>query len=190
MVRRCSSTAVETTKLTSSLILVPLTPALRRAFHRSRGDFEATLEAVVPDAWPEFPEGMALASRKPPEEARAWPSYLFVLTEPRRLVGNGGFVARPDANGEVEIGYEIAPAFRRRGWATAAVRALLAHAFADEAVTAVVAHTLAEPGASNAVSRKAGMSKVGECTDPGVGAIWRWTIPRSAWTPREIRPTA
>jgi RimJ/RimL family protein N-acetyltransferase len=176
--------------LTSSLLLVRLTPALRGAFHRSRKRFETALGAAVPDGWPAFPEGMAPTSSKPPEEAEAWPSYLFVLTEPRRLVGNGGFVARPDTNGEVEIGYEIAPAFRCRGLATAAARALLAHAFADGEVTAVVAHTLAEPGPSDAVLRKIGMSKVGESIDTEVGVIWRWAIPRLAWTEREVHPAA
>lgn len=128
--------------------------------------------------------------KQAPRRSRSLAFISVCANRPRRLVGNGGFVARPDTNGEVEIGYEIAPAFRCRGLATAAARALLAHAFADGEVTAVVAHTLAEPGPSDAVLRKIGMSKVGESIDTEVGVIWRWAIPRLAWTEREVHPAA
>ena len=80
----------------------------------------------------------------------------------------------------MEIGYEIAPEHRNRGFATEATRAMIDYAFAhaDARVAAVVAHTLAETNASNAVLRKAGMSFVAEVDDPEVGKAWRWLISR------------
>ncbi|HWH92356.1 MAG TPA: GNAT family protein [Baekduia sp.] len=44
------------------------------------------------------------------------------------VVGHAGFHGAPDDRGMVEIGYRIVPAFRRRGYARAAVAELLAYA--------------------------------------------------------------
>lgn len=49
----------------------------------------------------------------------------------REVIGTIGFHGPPDADGRVEIGYRVEPAFRRRGIATEAVRALLAWAEAE-----------------------------------------------------------
>ncbi len=76
----------------------------------------------------------------------AWGARLFVARDPPELVGWGGFKGLPK-DGVVEVGFEIAEARRGRGLATAATRAMLAEAFADERVTAVIAHTLPERNA-------------------------------------------
>jgi RimJ/RimL family protein N-acetyltransferase len=56
----------------------------------------------------------------------------------RRLaVGRAGFHGPPDDDGMVEVGYSIDPAHRRRGYARAALRALLERAAGDPAVTTV-----------------------------------------------------
>ena len=94
-------------------------------------------------------------------------------------MGNGGFAGPPSETGEVEIGYEIAPQFENRGFATAAVKEMLKYAFSQPEVQAVVAHTLAEENASNAVLRKAGLSFVAEVPNPEVGSVWRWRISRN-----------
>ena len=93
------------------------------------------------------------------------------------IVGSGGF-AGPPVDGEVEIGYEIAPEFRNQGFATSAVQALLGKAFSAESVQFVVAHTLAERNASNGVLTKLGMTFVAELANEEVGKVWRWRIQR------------
>jgi ribosomal-protein-alanine N-acetyltransferase len=112
-----------------------------------------------------------------PGEA-AWGSRVFVTADPPELVGWGGFKGPPD-NGVVEIGYEIAEARQGRGLATAAARALVAEAFADDRVTAVIAHTLAERNASNRVLEKVGFRYDGEATQRG-RAVWRYALTRIA----------
>jgi len=80
-----------------------------------------------------------------------WGARFFVAGDPPELVGWGGFKG-PLEDGAVELGYEIAEGRRGRGLATAATRAMLAEAFADQRMTAVIAHTLAERNASTASS--------------------------------------
>jgi RimJ/RimL family protein N-acetyltransferase len=45
-----------------------------------------------------------------------------------RVVGHAGFHGAPDERGMVEIGYRVIPAYRRQGYAQAAVTELLAYA--------------------------------------------------------------
>ncbi len=120
-----------------------------------------------------FPEALpatleALRSGMPPE----WFSHLIVDADEEVVVGIGGFTG-PPSDGAVEIGYSVAPAHRRRGHATNAVRWWLDHA-ARHGVTVVRAHTLAEENASTAVLEKLGFRRVAVLEDPEVGSTWRW----------------
>lgn len=103
----------------------------------------------------------------------------FLCPSERALVGNGGFAEPLDDAGEVEIGYEIAPQFRNRGFATAAVGEILKYAFSMTEVQSVVAHTLSEENASTAVLKKVDFSFVAEVPHPEVSTIWRWRITRA-----------
>jgi RimJ/RimL family protein N-acetyltransferase len=169
---------------TDNLRLVAVEPFHVEALSRDKRELAEVLGVAVPDGWPQFPEAFAppedggsRRSERPPTD---WRDYFFVHPRGRALVGNGGFTGDPDDSGVVEIGYEIAPEHRNRGYATEAARAMIGYAFAhaDARVEAVVAHTLAETNASNAVLRKAGMSFVAEVDDPEVGKAWRWRISR------------
>ena len=106
----------------------------------------------------------------------AWGSRFFVTEDPPELVGWGGFKG-PPSDGVVEIGYEIAEARQGRGLATAAARALVVEAFADERVATVIAHTLAERNASNRVLEKVGFRYDGEATQRG-NVVWRYALAR------------
>lgn len=123
---------------------------------------------VFPDALPATRDSLA----SDPESAR-WGTRLFVLDKPSMLVGWGGFKG-PPADGIVELGYSVAPALRRRGIATEAVREMLRDAFSETQVRAVIAHTLAEPGPSTKVLEKTGFVYDGEVNDEDDGRLWRW----------------
>jgi ribosomal-protein-alanine N-acetyltransferase len=105
-----------------------------------------------------------------------WGARLFVAGDPPELVGWGGFKG-PPKDGVVELGYEIAEARQGRGLATAATRAMIDQAFADDRVTAVIAHTLAERNASNRVLEKAGFRFDSEAEEDGT-PVWRWRVAR------------
>jgi RimJ/RimL family protein N-acetyltransferase len=134
----------------------------------------ATLDAL-PEGWTEFPDALratrdAVAANPAGEP---WGSRLFMLGD--EVVGWGGFKGPPEG-GVVEVGYEVAPDWQRRGLATAAVAALIEEAFAAPEVDAVVAHTLAEPGPSPRVLEKNGFARDGE----GPKGSWRFRLRRGA----------
>ena len=132
---------------------------------------------VTPD-WVTFREALqatrdALAASP---STSAWGARFFVSGEPLELIGWGGFKGPPE-EGVVEIGYEIAEGRRGQGLATAAARAMVAEAFADERVMTVIAHTLPERTASNRVLEKVGFSDDGEDREDGE-LVWRYVLAR------------
>lgn len=138
--------------------------------------------ATIAHKWERFPEalptvGERLAGDGPTDAP--WVTYLFLLHEPRTLVGWGGFKG-PPTDGEVELGYSVAPAFEGRGIATTAVLHLLSKAADHPEVAAVTAHTLAEPGASPRVLERTGFTRQAMPDDVTGRAVWRW---RRAMTP-------
>ena len=173
---------------TDSLRLIAVEPFHAEALLRDKRELAEVLGVAVPDDWPQFPEAFSSPDggpRRSERPATDWRDYFFVHPRRRSLVGNGGFAGDPDDSGVVEIGYEIAPEHRNRGFATEAAQAMIGYAFAHEGVRAVVAHTLAETNASNAVLRKAGMSFVNEMDDPDVGKVWRWQISKDEHRPED-----
>ncbi len=159
--------------ITERLRLVPVTAAHRQAFNQSREAFAGLIGATLPEGWPEFPEAFSFAFPITPEP---WTSYVFLCRDAPKLIGNGGYVGAPDADGVVEIGYEIGPEHQGQGYATEAAGAMVRGAFAAGA-NAVIAHSLAEPNASNAVLQKLGMHFDGALDQQGM-KVWRWRIDR------------
>ena len=96
----------------------------------------------------------------------------FVLlageTGERVLIGTIGYKGPPSPDGTVEVGYGIVNDHQRRGYASEAVRALVAHAFAVPEVHRVIAETLPELTPSIGVLRKCGFELTGEGSEPGV----------------------
>jgi [ribosomal protein S5]-alanine N-acetyltransferase len=156
--------------------LVAATLPLLRALADDRVAFGALLGSPVPDGWPEFPEAIAFTIDQletAPEADRAWSMQFFVDAATGRVVGSGGF-AGPPADRAVEIGYEVAPAFRGRGFGSAAARALVDRAAASGHVDRVLAHTLPGPNASTGVLASLGFARTRDVVDPDAGEVWEW----------------
>jgi ribosomal-protein-alanine N-acetyltransferase len=92
----------------------------------------------------------------------------------KKLIGACGFKGEPDLEGMVELGYEIASAYRGRGLATEAAQGLLNYAFGHDGVRRVTATTLAEENASTRLLRRLNFTFTGEETDLEDGKIWTW----------------
>jgi len=164
--------------------LVPATVPLLNALNDDRTRFGDLIGSPAPDGWPEFPEAIGFTLehlRTAPEPDRAWSMQFFVDAATGRMVGSGGFAA-PPVDGTVEIGYEIAPEFRGRGFGSAAAQALVERAVASGDVDHVVAHTLPGPNPSTGVLVSLGFEHVADQVDAEVGTVWewRWTRPPAA----------
>ena len=154
---------------------MPATATLLEAFLRDPGELSAMLGSPIPEGWPVFPEAVphTLAILKENPAHSKWWMYFFIEGRSGQLVGSGGFAGPPE-NGIVEIGYEIAPAFRRLGHATAATDALVQLAIRSGAVTEIVAHTLPADERSPGVLRATVFQRSEVVLDPEHGEIVRW----------------
>ncbi len=82
-----------------------------------------------------------------------------------QVVGHAGFHGPPDAEGRVEVGYTVDPAYRRRGHARAMLAALLRRAEQDPRVRIVRASISPDNAASLATIAGFGFERVGEQWD-------------------------
>jgi [ribosomal protein S5]-alanine N-acetyltransferase len=161
--------------------LVAATVPLLTALDDDPSLFGEMIGSPVPDGWPEFPEAIGFTLEHLREASGtdgAWSMLFFVDAATGQLVGSGGF-ASPPRRRTVEIGYEIAPEFRRQGFGTAATRALVLRAFASGQVDHVIAHTLPGPNPSTGVLASIGFDHVEDQEDDEVGAVSEWRLTRS-----------
>lgn len=160
---------------TARLALVPASGELLTAALDGPEALAAGLGARVPPTWPpEFVDPPALEFTRDrlalAPDQRDWWMFFVVLASTGDgpvLVGTAGYKG-PPTDGAVEIGYSIVSDHRRRGYASEAVRGLLARAFGVRQVHRVVAETLPELAPSIAVLRKCGFAPAGEGSEPGV----------------------
>ena len=155
--------------------VIPAPLAWLEALAEGDATFTARFGAAVAPGWVGFPEALphtVEAARLRPEDP--WGTHLLLDPRDGTLVGFGGFKGAPQ-DGEVELGYAVAPSWQGRGIATAAVGILVERA-RDAGVRVVSAHTLAEEGPSPAVLRRAGFTVVAELEDDSA-TVWRWERP-------------
>lgn len=136
----------------------------------------ASLSASVPTTWP--PEYLDSASLEfvlrrmvEGEPLSVWWLYFAILRHApggRTLIGSVGYKGPPTDDGMVEVGYGIVRDQHRLGYASEALRGLLARAFAAPGVTRVTAETYPELVGSIGVLRKCGFRLIGEGSEPGV----------------------
>jgi RimJ/RimL family protein N-acetyltransferase len=99
------------------------------------------------------------------QASTAWVTGI-IWDEHRRLaVGRAGYHGPPDASGMVEIGYAVDPAYRRRGYARAALEALLARAAREPEVRTVRVSIRPDNVASYRLASQYGFREVGQQWD-------------------------
>jgi RimJ/RimL family protein N-acetyltransferase len=153
--------------LLSSEIVQPLL-AGRRSEAEERGGFS------LPPGWPNehdrrFLELRLRQATENPAEAPWLVRAVVLRNEQRPMIGHAGFHGAPGTNARhepraVELGYTVFPEHRRRGYATEAVRALLAWAERQG-----IRHFIASVGPRNvpslALVRRLGFHEVGRHWD-------------------------
>ena len=165
---------------TPRLKIIPCDDTLFDAIRMGDNILGQVLGANVPKKWSQFRDAFAPAYLRwkahPP--LRDWWTYLIVYQPDNLLVGSCGYKGEPDAEGCVEIGYEIRASHRQMGLATEAARALVENALAHESVKKIVAHTLPGENPSARLLQKIGFIRTGEVEDPDDGPVWRWELVR------------
>jgi RimJ/RimL family protein N-acetyltransferase len=125
---------------TARLDLRPLPAKVATALQLDREEAAQLLGATLPPDWPQqdlvdlLPGQAALGLQD--ERFGIW---VLVERATGNVIGDAGFLGRPDADGLVEIGYSVIPAARRRGFATEAAGALVNWALRRRGVRAVLA---------------------------------------------------
>jgi RimJ/RimL family protein N-acetyltransferase len=163
--------------ISERLELVPATIELCLAERSGPEEVARVLGARLPASWPPpVFEAEDLERLRQQLEAQPnigdWTLHYLMRRDAqdrRVLVGVAGFFGPPTAERSVEIGYAVAEEHQRRGYATEAVRALVARAFEDHRVDLVAATTYPSLAPSIGVLTKSGFAHV--ATDPGTGLL-------------------
>lgn len=95
----------------------------------------------------------------------AWVTRLAVEPFSGQVVGRAGYHGAPDAAGMVEIGYAVDPAYRRQGFARAALMILLERARSHPGVTVVRASVRPDNVPSRRLLDQYGFREVGSQWD-------------------------
>lgn len=161
---------------TPRLTLVPATAEHLHAELHAPQRLAGMLGAVVSPAWPtdeydrgalEFFHARMVEGGASVEGWYVWYALRHPDADgPCELVAAGGYVGPPSAEGVVEIGYSVLERWRRRGYASDMVAALVARAFEHDGVTRVIAHTHDTNAGSVAVLERHGFVRTGPGEDP------------------------
>jgi RimJ/RimL family protein N-acetyltransferase len=111
-----------------------------------------------------------------PGRAR-WMVRQAVVGDGGLVVGHAGFHGPPDGVGTVEIGYSIAPGFRRQGYGRSTLIELLRRAAAEPSVATVRAAISPDNAASLATISGFGFVEVGEQWDEEDGRELVFEVP-------------
>jgi len=155
-------------------------PALDALLARDAGTLERLTGArfAEPAAPPYMAEALPVVRdrlRVAPDEVRWW-NWLAVRGEGREAVGSVAFAGPPDRDGAVLIGYAMYPAFEGRGYATEAVRAMIAWAFAQPGVREVRALAPVWNTPALRVAENVGMRPVASEEDDDVGEVLLYAL--------------
>ncbi|MGW7545616.1 GNAT family N-acetyltransferase [Streptomyces sp. NPDC054770] len=102
--------------------------------------------------------GMLLGAHAAGGHRPGWGMYVLVRTEDDRVVGGMGFHGPPDGGG-AEIGFDLHPDARGRGYATEALAALARWALEQTGVDTVLATTTPDNIPSRRVMERAGFAR-------------------------------
>lgn len=105
----------------------------------------AEIGATVPGDMPDYLSDFLryrLAQLAVDPSIREWLGRAMVLTDEsvaRHVIGSIGFHGPPDAEGRLEIGYKVEPAYRRRGFARESAQAMFEWAAAEHGIRRFIA---------------------------------------------------
>jgi RimJ/RimL family protein N-acetyltransferase len=120
---------------------------------------------------------MRSAQAEEDPDSAAWVTGVIWDEDRELAVGGAGYHGPPDADGMVEIGYGVDPAHRRRGYARAALEALLARAATEPDVRTVRVSIRPDNEPSLRLALQYGFVQVGEQIDEEDGLELIYEVP-------------
>jgi RimJ/RimL family protein N-acetyltransferase len=182
---RHPSTQLDTQRLT----MIAATLEHVRVELESPERLSVLLDARVSSAWPtgeydrDAMEFFRARFEEGGKEVEGWYGWYAVRKAdaqgPRALVGAGGYFGPPDSEGVVEVGYSVLPEWRRMGYASEVVRALLGRAFSHARVMKVIARTAESNPASIGVLLRCGFVAAGTGGEAGGLRFEHYRVPRA-----------
>jgi RimJ/RimL family protein N-acetyltransferase len=172
---------------TKRLRLIPFSLELKKAAMNDRVRLVEMLGVYVPEHWPGpdmvealpfFVENMEKAPSEP-----AW-DWIAIHRSGQGVIGGIGFMAGPDKDGVVEVGYDIVPEYRNKGYATEMARSLIAWALQETGIKVVTATCLDANIGSIKVLEKVGMRRL----EPE-GNMLKWEIRKDNRATARVAPT-
>ena len=170
---------------TDRLILRPVDAALARAMLENR---KAATELAGAVFHGEFPDTV-LADMLPAhaddlDSGRAvvgWGLWVVVYKTIRMVVGGVSFKGPPNPLGEIEVGYNVVRAHRRRGLAVEGTGALVAWALRDSQVGRILAQCDETNLGSIRVLEKLGFLRLPAGRNGVDSDLLRWELTRTVW---------
>ncbi|HEX5597299.1 MAG TPA: GNAT family N-acetyltransferase [Micromonosporaceae bacterium] len=141
-------------------------------------------------AGPEWRGVWQMRSKQVEEDpaSAAWVTGVIWDERQQVAVGRAGYHGPPDSSGMVEIGYAVDPAYQRRGYARAALEALLQRAACKPQVRTVRVTISPDNVASYQLASQYGFTEVGEQWDDedGLEIIYEVDAQRR-WADKDVR---
>ena len=148
---------------------------IRTLLAGERREAERLLGILLPEGWPDEHDERFLRFRlnqmeRDPTHSE-WLVRAVVLPRAGRdMIGSAGFHGKPGTNARqegdaVELGYSIFEPFRRQGYATETVRALIRWANEERGIERFIASVAPDNAPSLAIVRKLGFAQVGRHWD-------------------------
>jgi RimJ/RimL family protein N-acetyltransferase len=162
---------------TTRLEVISATPEMARAERDDRDRLLRDFNIRLAEPWPpplndEASLAWTIAVLDANKDQAGWGGWYICLPgtegEPALAIGGCGFKGLPDESGTVEVGYSVLEEYQRRGYASEAIGALIAWAFAQPGVRRVIAETYPELIGSLGVLRKLGFKPVDGGSEPDV----------------------
>lgn len=136
---------------------------LARDLDGAAAEIGASVHPELPDQLDNFLQ-FRIGDLEVDPRAQPWLGRAIVIAErdgSRRVIGSAGFHSPPDADGRVEVGYRVEPAWRRQGIATEVVKALFDWAAREHGIRRFRASVSPTNVASLAIIRGFGFRQTG-----------------------------
>ena len=148
---------------THRLLLRPYTVSLATAILNNQLEAIHALGLKPGEGWPDADTldtvPRILKNLEKVDAPTGFESWMIIKKEDQAIIGDAGFKGVPNAAGQIDIGYGIIAAERKKGYALEAAKGLMQWAFTNDSVKEITARCLVGNTASVKVLEKMGFNE-------------------------------